>query len=72
MARRSVLSASERKSLLALPKADDDLIQHYSSTESDLSMIRLRRPTVPAAVPWLCAGWRPAGAGYGHARKNAE
>ena len=43
MARRSVLSATERDSLLALPESQDDLILHYSFTESDLSMIRQRR-----------------------------
>ena len=43
MARRSILSATERDSLLALPESQDDLILHYSFTESDLSMIRQRR-----------------------------
>jgi hypothetical protein len=43
MPRRSILSATERNSLLALPESQDDLIQHYSFTESDLSLIRQRR-----------------------------
>jgi len=43
MPRRSILSATERDSLLALPESQDDLIQHYSFTESDLSLIRQRR-----------------------------
>lgn len=43
MARRSILSATERDSLLALPESQDDPILHYSFTESDLSMIRQRR-----------------------------
>jgi hypothetical protein len=43
MPRRSILSAMERDSLMALPVSQDDLIQHYSFTESDLSLIRQRR-----------------------------
>jgi len=43
MPRRSILSATERDSLLALPENQDDLIQHYSFTEFDLSLIRQRR-----------------------------
>lgn len=43
MARRSILSATERDSLLAFPENQDELIQHYSFTESDLSLIRQRR-----------------------------
>ena len=43
MARRSIFSATERDSLWALPESQDDLILHYSFTESDLSMIRQRR-----------------------------
>lgn len=43
MPRRSILSATERDSLLALPESEDDFIQHYSLTESDLSLIRQRR-----------------------------
>ena len=30
MPRRSILSAAERESLLALPDTKDDLIRHYS------------------------------------------
>jgi TnpA family transposase len=43
MPRRSLLSATERDSLLALPESQDDLIRHYSFTDSDLSLIRQRR-----------------------------
>ena len=43
MPRRSILSAAERESLLALPDTKDDLIRHYSLSDSDLSIIRQRR-----------------------------
>ena len=43
MPRRSILSATERESLLALPDAKDELIRHYTFNESDLSVIRQRR-----------------------------
>lgn len=43
MPRRSILSAAERDSLLALPDTTDELIQHYTLNESDLSLIRQRR-----------------------------
>lgn len=43
MPRRSILSAAERDSLLALPDAKDELIQHYTFNETDLSIIRQRR-----------------------------
>ena len=43
MPRRSILSAAERESLLALPDTKDDLIRHYTFSESDLSIIRQRR-----------------------------
>jgi TnpA family transposase len=43
MPRRSILSAAERESLLALPDATDELIRHYTFNESDLSIIRQRR-----------------------------
>jgi TnpA family transposase len=43
MPRRSILSATERENLMALPEEQDDLIRHYSFTESDLSLIRQRR-----------------------------
>src|SRR6218665_1181029 len=41
--RRSILSTAERESLLALPDTKDDLIRHYTFSESDLSIIRQRR-----------------------------
>ncbi|KVD75137.1 Tn3 family transposase [Burkholderia ubonensis] len=43
MPRRSILSASERDSLLAIPEELDDLIRHYTFSEADLSLIRQRR-----------------------------
>ncbi len=43
MPRRSILSAAERESLLALPDSKDELIRHYSFSETDLSIIRQRR-----------------------------
>ncbi len=43
MPRRAILSATERDNLLALPECQDDLIQQYSFTESDMSLIRQRR-----------------------------
>ena len=43
MPRRSILPAAERASLLALPDSEDELIQHYTFGESDLSLIRQRR-----------------------------
>ncbi len=43
MPRRSILSAAERASLLALPDSHDDLIRHYTFSEADLSIIRQRR-----------------------------
>jgi Domain of unknown function (DUF4158) len=43
MPRRSILSASERESLLALPDTRDELIRRYTLSESDLAIIRQRR-----------------------------
>jgi len=43
MPRRSILSATERDSLLALPDATDELIRHYTFNETDLSIIRQHR-----------------------------
>jgi TnpA family transposase len=43
MPRRSILSAAERASLLALPDTEDELIRHYTFSASDLSLIRQRR-----------------------------
>jgi TnpA family transposase len=43
MPRRSILSATEQASLLALPEIQDDLIRYYSFNESDLALIRQRR-----------------------------
>lgn len=43
MPRRSILSAADRDSLLAMPDANDELIQHYTFSESDLAVIRQHR-----------------------------
>ena len=43
MPRRSILSATERESLLALPDGKDYLIRYYTFSDSDLSVIRQRR-----------------------------
>ena len=43
MPRRSILSATERETLRALPEDHDDLIRHYTLSESDLSLIRQHR-----------------------------
>ena len=43
MPRRSILSAAERDSLLALPDTKDELIRHYAFSDTDLSIIRQRR-----------------------------
>ena len=43
MSRRTVLSPSERDSLFALPDNQKDLIQQYTFSESDLSIIRQHR-----------------------------
>ncbi|WP_189662923.1 DUF4158 domain-containing protein, partial [Pseudomonas amygdali] len=43
MPRRSILSLAERESLLALPDSQDEMIRHYSFSETDLAIIRQRR-----------------------------
>jgi TnpA family transposase len=43
MPRRSILSAPERVSLLALPESQDDLVRFYTFNESDIALIRKRR-----------------------------
>ncbi len=43
MPRRSILSATERERLLALPDAKDELIPHYTFNDADLSRIRQHR-----------------------------
>ena len=43
MPRRSILSAAERESLLALPDTQDELIRHSTFSEPDRSLIRQRR-----------------------------
>ena len=43
MPRRSVLSATERDSLISLPETHDELIRRYTFSEADLSIIRQHR-----------------------------
>ena len=43
MPRRSILNAAERKSLVALPDSQDELIRYYTFSESDLSLIKQHR-----------------------------
>ena len=43
MPRRSLLTPAERAGLLAFPTTNDELIQHYTFSEPDLSVIRQRR-----------------------------
>ena len=43
MPRRSILSAVERQSLLAIPETHDDLIRNYTFDTTDLALIRQRR-----------------------------
>ncbi len=43
MPRRSILSAADRESLLALPDNRDDLIWRYTLSPSDTAIIRQRR-----------------------------
>ena len=43
MPRRSILSAQEKQSLLALPDTQNNFIRHYSLSEADLSIIAQKR-----------------------------
>jgi TnpA family transposase len=43
MPRRSVLSVAEKEKLLAVPDAKDDLIRHYTLSDSDIAIIRQHR-----------------------------
>ncbi|WP_427131691.1 Tn3 family transposase [Pseudarthrobacter sp. S9] len=43
MPNRSILSAAERHTLLALPEGQEELIQHYTLNDADLALIRQRR-----------------------------
>ena len=43
MPRRSILSATEREGLLAIPDARDELIRRYTFSEADLAVIAQRR-----------------------------
>ena len=41
--RRSILSGTERASLLDLPESPDDLARFYTFNDSDIALIRQRR-----------------------------
>jgi Domain of unknown function (DUF4158) len=43
MPRRSILSVTERESLLAIPAAGDELIRLYTFSDADLALIRQHR-----------------------------
>lgn len=47
MPRRSILPTAEREGLLVLPDTKDELIRHYTFSDSDLSIIRQRRGNAP-------------------------
>jgi hypothetical protein len=49
MPRRSILSASERESLLALPDTQEDLIRRYTLNESDMAVVRQHRGAAMSA-----------------------
>jgi Domain of unknown function (DUF4158) len=56
MPRRSILSATERDSLFTWPKTQEELIRHYTLSQTDLSIIRQHR-----GVARECAKfWSPA------------
>ena len=43
MPRRSILTAAEKESLIAIPKSEEELIRYYTLSETDLSVIRQHR-----------------------------
>ena len=43
MPRRSILSATEREGLRAIPTADDELLRLYTFNDTDLALIRQHR-----------------------------
>jgi len=51
MARRSILSAIERDTLIACPTDDDLIIQFYTFNESDLAIIQQHRGSENRALP---------------------
>ena len=57
MPRRSILSAAERESLLALPDTKEDLIRYYTFSDTDLSIIRQRRGPAQLAARGQPHGW---------------
>ncbi|WP_081050392.1 DUF4158 domain-containing protein [Cupriavidus necator] len=56
---RTVLSTTERKSLLSFPDTDEELIRHYTLNESDLALIRQRRGAANRLRPWSAGARRP-------------
>jgi len=67
MPRRSILSVTERDSLLALPDTEDGLIRYYTFSDSDQSLIGQRRgnpnrlgwPSSSACFATWDKDWRP-------------
>lgn len=43
MPRRSILTAAEKESLIAIPETEEELIRYYTLSETDLSIIRQHR-----------------------------
>ena len=43
MPRRSILTTSEKDSLVAIPESEEELIRYYTLSETDLSIIRQHR-----------------------------
>lgn len=43
MALRSLLTATERGQILAMPTGAEDIAAHYTLSEADMSLIRQRR-----------------------------
>jgi hypothetical protein len=43
MPRRSILTASEKDSLVSIPESEEELIRYYTLSETDLSIIRQHR-----------------------------
>jgi len=43
MPRWSILTASEKESLIAIPESEEELIRYYTLSETDFSIIRQHR-----------------------------
>jgi hypothetical protein len=54
MPRRSLLTPTERTSVLAFPTIDDEAIRHYTFTESDPPVIRQHRGAQNRLDSGLC------------------